>query len=82
MGLPAAEGLFVFLVLVLFRKRVLKGLAKPNRIWFFNVVPDRWRDIKDSERTDESSDISDQGISLEDLQRPESEQNLKNNSIP
>ena len=42
-----------------FRKRVLKGLAKYiSRYWCLNVVqiPQRWKDIRDSETTDDDSE--------------------------
>lgn len=49
------EGIPIFIVLVVFRKRVLRGMA--NR-WLTNtnVFPDKWKTEKDSETEEEEDE--------------------------
>ncbi|KAG5870315.1 hypothetical protein JTB14_016834 [Gonioctena quinquepunctata] len=46
--LNALEGLIIFLILVVFRKKVLRSLAN-RRFLMFLRLPAKWRELKDSE---------------------------------
>ncbi|XP_065206034.1 uncharacterized protein LOC135835614 [Planococcus citri] len=53
--LVLAEGIPAFLILVVFRKRVLKGMGNS---WFANtrIYPDKWKTARDSETEEEVTD--------------------------
>lgn len=53
--LVLVEGIPVFLILVIFRKRVLRGMGNK---WFANtkIYPDKWKTARDSETDEEVTD--------------------------
>lgn len=50
----SAEGIFVFLIVVVFRKRVLKGIAGTSFSFSNRFIPEKWKTMVDPETTDDS----------------------------
>lgn len=52
--ITSAEGIFVFLLVVVFRKRILKGIASTSLSFGNRFIPEKWKTMVDPETTDDS----------------------------